>query len=324
MFLIILNYKIDMNKNLPIFVLFLAICFPLFSQHYSNIIHGKIIDVDKNTTVIGASLQLRFNSEVYTAKTDSTGNYSITTSVRYLDGKYEINITHPDYYELNGVVFIKELSEHNFGLKHKREVVQTIDTIVQPLSKLEGFASNNWTLLVDMSSSMGENNILPIMKSGLNDIVDYFRSEDKITLLTFSTGINEILPPTYGNNKDKIHNAIASLIKVGGTTNGASAIKSAFQKASENYIINGNNRILIFTDGMFTSGAKEYKNFEKTLADYAQKNINCSIFLLGNPTDYVIKQLKFLAIAGKGTFAVLKDETAAKQMMLDEAKLVRK
>lgn len=324
MFLIILNYKKDMSKKLPILILFFAISFSLFAQHYSNIIQGRIMDVDKNIPVIGATLNLRFNSDVYTAKTDSSGNYNITTFVRYLDGKYDINITHPDYYELNCVVLVKEISEHNFGLKHKREVVKTIDTVVQPLSKLEGFASNNWTLLVDMSSSMGDNNILPVLKSGLNDIVDYFRSEDKITLLTFSSGISEILPPTNGNNKDKIHNAIASLIKVGGTTNGASAIKSAFQKASENYINNGNNRILIFTDGMFTSGAKEYKNIEKILADYAQKNINCSIFLLGKPTDYVIKQLEFLANAGEGTFAVLKDETTAKQKMLDEAKLVRK
>ncbi len=42
----------------------------------------------------------------------------------------------------------------------------------------------------------------------------------------------------------------------------------------KNYIENGNNRILIFTDGMFSSGNKEYAKILKTIKLYKHKNIN--------------------------------------------------
>lgn len=314
-----------MKRILHFYFLILLIGFnsPIFSQQYFNFIKGKIIDTENKQPLAGVTLQLRFGLDIYTARTDASGNYAIKTTARYIDGEYEINVFHQDYYELNGVILVKDNVERDFGLKRKKALITAIDTVISIVS-LDGFASNNWTLLVDMSSSMGEQNILTIMKSGLENIIQYFRSEDKITILTFSSKINEILPPTSGNNKDKINQAVEQLKKVGGTSNGADAIGFAFKRATENYIENGNNRILIFTDGMFTSGSKEYKSIEKTIKSYAQKNINSSIFLLGTPTPYVINNLKHLAEIGEGTFATLQDEATAKQKMLEEAKQVKK
>jgi Mg-chelatase subunit ChlD len=312
-------------KKYLFFILFqlLAASALVYAQNF-NYIEGKIYDMADHRPVANALIQMEFGFDVYKVQTDSLGKYSIKTTVRYIDGKYNISIKQPDYYDLTGVVLIRDTSIRDFGLKKRTPLntPQFIDTLV-PVITLEGYANNNWTLLVDVSSSMGEQDILPVLQSGLKNIVQYFRAEDKITVLTFSSKINEILPPTSGNMKAVINNAIDA-IKIGGTSQGASGVEVAFKSASKNYIENGNNRILIFTDGMFTSGAKEYNKIEKIIRSYSQKDIDCSIFLFGNASPYVVKNLEQLASAGNGTFAILNDETTAKQKMIEEAQLVKK
>jgi len=303
------------------FVLLIGINVPIFSQQYFNLIQGKIFDIESKQPVVNALVQIEFGLDVYKAQTDSLGRYVIKTMVRYIDGKYNLSVKHNDYYDLSGVILVKDIATHDFGLKQRvKKNTELTDTVI-PVVSLDGFASNNWTLLIDVSSSMGEPKIWSILKSGLQNIVQYFRAEDKITLMTFASKVNEVLPPTSGNNKQQIEDAI-NAVKAGGTSQGAIAIDVAFKNASKNYIENGNNRILIFTDGMFTSGAKEYNKIEKIIKSYSQKDIDCSIFLFGNASSYVIKNLEQLANAGKGTFAVLNDEATAKQKMIEEAQLV--
>lgn len=317
-----------MKKLYTAFVLLLIMSQGLLAQEKiipNNHVEGKIYDLQTNLPIANATIVIEFGMDKYTAVTDANGKYNIKTTVRYVDKEYYIKVTHKNYYDLNGVVFVKEYALRNFGLKERIvQIPNTIitDTIKEPAVTLNGFASNNWTILIDVSSSMNESEKMDVLKSGFKDIVELFRTEDVITILLFSTKISEILPATSGSEKQKIIQAFDN-IKFGGTTQGALAVESAFLSASKNYIENGNNRILIFTDGMFTSGKSEYAKISKTIASYSNKNIKTSIFLLGNPTPYVIKNQENLAKEGKGSFAVLKDINMAKQYMLDEAKKVK-
>lgn len=301
-----------------VYIFFINLSFSQIQTY--NFIEGKIYDLKSNKPIENALVQLEFGLDIYRTQTDENGKYSIKTTVRYIDGKYKISIKQENYYELNGIVLIKDNVVRDFGLKQRFKPETTIDTTTTVIT-LDGFADNNWTLLIDVSSSMKEQ--LPIIKSGLDHIINYFRAEDKITILAFSTQVKTILSPTTGNNKQQIVSAINS-IKIGGQTEGAAAIEKAFSNASQNYIEKGNNRIMILTDGMFTSGNKEYSKIEKIIKFYSDKKINCSIFLFGQPTPYVIQNLEQLALAGKGTFAVINDEATAKTKLLEEAKLVMK
>ena len=91
----------------------------------------------------------------------------------------------------------------------------------------------------------------------------------------------------------------------------------------KNFITNGNNRIILATDGLFTSGEKEYKKMEKYIRQGAQKNIALSMFLFGKNTDYVTAKLKELAKNGNGNFAQILNMQDAMERMLEEAKAVK-
>jgi hypothetical protein len=311
---------------------YLYILFLFFYIQFSNAqtiilknhVEGIVYDLQNNNPISNAKVEIEFGIDKYTAYTDNLGRYSIRTNVRYVDKEYYIKITHQKYYDLNGVVFVKEYALRNFGLKEKVIPITTFidDTISKTVPSLDGYANNNWTILLDVSSSMNDVEKLNVLKSGIKDIIQLFRTDDIITIITFSSKVEQILEPCSGMEKAKIISAFDN-IKFGGTSQGATAIDAAFKSASNNYIENGNNRILIFTDGMFSSGNKEYAKILKTIKLYKHKNINSSIFLLGNPTPYVIKNQEKLAVEGNGSFAVLNNEEIAKQKMLEEAMKVK-
>lgn len=317
-----------MTRFYSFFVFVLFILSDVYAQGViipTNHVEGTIYDLRTNNPIANATVVIEFGVDKYTSVTNAEGKYNIKTSVRYGDKEYYIKIIHKNYYDLNGVVFVKEHSIRNFGLKEKIIPITTFikDSTIIPSISLDGYASNNWTILIDISSSMNEPEKLNVLLSGIKNIVELFRAEDIITILTFSSKTNELLPSTSGNEKNKILLALDK-IKFGGTTQGASAIESAFQYTSKNYIDNGNNRILIFTDGMFSSGKSDYSKISKTISTFSNKNIKTSIFLLGNPTPYVIKNQENLTKQGNGSFAVLKDAETAKKIMIEEAQKVKK
>ncbi|MCB9033647.1 MAG: VWA domain-containing protein [Chitinophagales bacterium] len=313
-----------MNK---IFTLFFCLILTSLSFATSNIIKGYIKDTDTKKAIANVTIELDFSGQQYFALTDSNGFYQIETTVQYIDDNYPIRVSHKDYYELIGFIKVAAVTNRSFSLKSKtvieEKILDTMPIAIVKEEALEGFADNNWVMLLDVSSSMNETNKMPFLKSGLKDIVNLFRKEDKVAILTFSTATKEILPSTTGTEKTKILNAIDN-IKVGGQSQGASAFDNAFQTAKQNYINGGSNRIIICTDGMFTSGKKEYANILKVINKYLQDDIHCSIFLFGEPTPYVQSNIEQLAIAGGGNFAIINSTETAKTAFLKEAKAVKK
>jgi len=61
------------------------------------------------------------------------------------------------------------------------------------------------------------------------------------------------LETTSGDQKDKITQAISSL-SAGGSTNGSAGIELAYLKATEAFIKEGTNRVILATDGDLNVG----------------------------------------------------------------------
>ena len=89
-----------------------------------------------------------------------------------------------------------------------------------------------------------------MVKYTLCTLAHQTRAQDRITLVTYADGNKVVLPPTPGNQRQKILAALDSL-KAGGSTAGENAIQQAYQAAQRAYIRNGINRILLATDGDF-------------------------------------------------------------------------
>src|SRR5690606_1482948 len=95
---------------------------------------------------------------------------------------------------------------------------------------------------------------LPLVKASMKMLTDQLRENDRVSIVVYAGAAGLVLPPTNGNDKLKIKNAIDEL-EAGGSTAGGEGIKLAYKTAREHFIKNGNNRVILCTDGDFNVGA---------------------------------------------------------------------
>ena len=94
---------------------------------------------------------------------------------------------------------------------------------------------------------------LPLVKTAMRMLADTLRPEDRVALVVYAGASGLVLPSTSGERKADIQKAIADL-QPGGSTNGASGIQLAYNIASEAFIKDGINRVILATDGDFNVG----------------------------------------------------------------------
>jgi Ca-activated chloride channel family protein len=174
----------------------------------------------------------------------------------------------------------------------------------------------NLVFLIDVSGSMDMPNRLPLIKNAFKLLTENLRSKDIVTIVTYGDEVRLLLPATAGDNKQKILAAIEGLIP-GGATPGESAIRAAYSVARENFIINGNNRVILATDGDFNVG----QSSEKELEDIISRESKTGVYLtclgvgIGNYKD---SKLEALAKKGNGNFAYLDNEKEAEKVLVEE------
>jgi len=108
--------------------------------------------------------------------------------------------------------------------------------------------AGNLVFLVDVSGSMSAANKLPLVKQSLKMLVRELSANDRISLVTYAGQAGLKLPPTPGDDKKTILEAIDSLSS-GGSTHGSAGIELAYEQATENFVEGGANRVLLATDG---------------------------------------------------------------------------
>jgi Ca-activated chloride channel family protein len=109
------------------------------------------------------------------------------------------------------------------------------------------------TFLIDVSGSMSPPNKLPLLKRAFKMLVGQLKKDDKIAIVVYAGAAGLVLPSTYGSDKEKLLDAIDQL-EAGGSTAGGQGIMLAYKIAKENYIKDGNNRVILATDGDFNIG----------------------------------------------------------------------
>ena len=155
---------------------------------------------------------------------------------------------------------------------------ETIDSPWQPEAKLikigiqaqdsakKDLPPANLVFLVDISGSMDEENKLPLVQETLRILTRQLRPQDKVTLITYASGEDLVLPPTSGADKETILSAIDKL-RAGGATDGESALQMAYEQAQKAFVPNGINRILLATDGDFNVGVSDTETLKSMVAN---------------------------------------------------------
>lgn len=185
-----------------------------------------------------------------------------------------------------------------------------------PVIPLDNVPPSNLVFLIDISGSMDKPNRLPLLQSAFKLLVNNLRDCDTITIATYGGGVGIVLPPTGGAHKQSIKNAIDSL-SAGGDTPGAGAIQLAYQLAKDNFIPEGNNRVILATDGDFNVGQSSEKELEELILRYQQTGIylTCLGVGMGNYKD---SKLESLSKKGNGNFAYIDQTREAEKVLVKE------
>lgn len=179
-------------------------------------------------------------------------------------------------------------------------------------------SNSNFVFLIDVSGSMNQENKLPLVKKSLEILTNQLRAQDYISIVVYAGAAGLVLPPTSGSEKTKILKAINDL-KAGGSTAGGEGIKLAYKVAKEHFIKDGNNRIILTTDGDFNVGISSNYELEKLISEERKSGVylTCLGYGIGNYKD---SKLETLADKGNGNYAYINTKSEAIRFLEKEFK----
>ncbi|MDH7446503.1 YfbK domain-containing protein [Aquimarina sp. 2201CG14-23] len=177
----------------------------------------------------------------------------------------------------------------------------------------EAIPASNLVFLIDVSGSMSNANKLPLLKKAFKLLVNQLREKDKVSIVVYAGAAGMVLEPTSGAHKNKINQALDNL-NAGGSTAGGAGIQLAYKIAQENFKKNGNNRVILATDGDFNVGMSSDKDM-KTLIEEKRKSgvfLTCLGFGMHNYKD---SKLETLADKGNGNHAYIDTMQEAQRVL---------
>lgn len=205
-----------------------------------------------------------------------------------------------------------EMSDCPWNNKHKLMLIGLQGRKINT----ENLPPSNLTFLIDVSGSMSSPDKLPLVKSALGLLVDQLREEDMISIVVYAGAAGLVLPPVSGSDKSRIKSALDGL-SAGGSTAGGAGIKLAYQTARQHFQKDGNNRVVICTDGDFNVGMSSDDELERLI----EKERNSGVFLtvLGFGTgNYQDAKMQKLANKGNGNHAYIDQLNEAKKVFVKE------
>lgn len=178
------------------------------------------------------------------------------------------------------------------------------------------YKPNNILFLVDVSSSMKDSLKLPLMKNALYTLIDAVRDIDKITFITYADSTRILSEAVSGADKEKLKEIVSS-IKAKGMTKGNKAILKSQSVAQKHFMPEGNNQIILATDGKFIFTVKDQDKWNQNQGD---KKIIISTVAFGTDKD-ALKNLKEISLKGGGSFIQVKKRNGSEEKLLEEIKL---
>ncbi|UII34511.1 VWA domain-containing protein [Fulvivirga ulvae] len=180
---------------------------------------------------------------------------------------------------------------------------------------MEGFAVNHLVLLLDVSSSMSDENKLPLLKKSLKRLLSIMREEDKMSIVIYSENARAVLKGA--SCKDRKVMRELDKLSSSGTTHIKDGVELAYKMAEKFRIEGGNNRIILATDGQFNIPESLYH----LISEQAENDIVMSVFYYGNKNLMPEKVAK-MAEAGNGKFSHVTTENTD-LVLVKEAKAKR-
>ena len=230
----------------------------------------------------------------------------IEEMINYFDYEYE--------QPKNGdpVHIISEIGPAPWNAEHKLVQVALQAKVIPT----ENLPASNLVFLIDVSGSMSDPNKLPLLVSSFKLLTDQLREKDKVAIVVYAGNSGVVLPATNGNEKMKIKEALDKL-NAGGSTAGGRGIELAYKIAGENFVKNGNNRVILATDGDFNVGASSDSDMQSLIEKKRESGIFLTVlgYGMGNYKD---SKMEIMADKGNGNYAYIDNLTEARKVLVNE------
>jgi Ca-activated chloride channel family protein len=175
----------------------------------------------------------------------------------------------------------------------------------------------NLVFLIDVSGSMDAPDKLPLVKTAMRMLADTLTPSDRVGIVVYAGASGLVLPSTSGGRRAEIQSVIADL-RPGGSTNGAAGIQLAYDIASQAFLSEGINRVILATDGDFNVGVTSQGELVRLIEEKREKGIFLSVLGVGtgNLKDSTMEKL---ADRGNGNYAYLDSLHEARRVLIAEA-----
>jgi Ca-activated chloride channel family protein len=137
-------------------------------------------------------------------------------------------------------------------------------------------------------------------------------------MVTYAAVPTTIFAGVTADKKEQLHTSVDSL-QTKGWTNGVKGIETAYALAEKHYAFNGNNQIILATDGLFNNPDYDESALIALIKKKAEMGIKLSIVGFGNDTK-AFRLMKKLAFVGRGNFIQIKPDSNAISALIDEIK----
>ncbi|MEM6379701.1 MAG: von Willebrand factor type A domain-containing protein [Bacteroidota bacterium] len=164
----------------------------------------------------------------------------------------------------------------------------------------EEAVQSNLVFLIDVSGSMSAENKLPLVKKSLEKLVHNLKDDDRVAIVVYAGAAGEVLPSTEVSKKGRILGALRKL-ESGGSTAGGEGIVRAYKIAKKNLLPDGNNRVVLCTDGDFNVGVSSTDQLVKLIEEKRKDDIYLTIcgYGMGNYKD---GRMEDISNAGNGNY----------------------
>lgn len=175
---------------------------------------------------------------------------------------------------------------------------------------------SNLVFLLDVSGSMQSPDKLPLVKQAFRALIQELRPEDRVAIVVYAGAAGLVLPSTSGADKATILEAIDRL-EAGGSTAGGAGLRLAYDIARQNYMPEGNNRLILASDGDFNVGVSSDAEMIRLVEARREEGTFLTVlgFGTGNLKDTKMEQM---ADKGNGHYAYIDSFREAQKVFVQE------
>lgn len=181
---------------------------------------------------------------------------------------------------------------------------------------VDNLPPSNLVFLIDVSGSMMAENKLPLVRASMKLLTDQLRPQDKVAIVVYAGNAGLVLPATSGDEKAAIKEAIDKL-EAGGSTAGGAGIRLAYSVAKQNFLQQGNNRVILCTDGDFNVGASSNDELERLIEEERKSGVFLTVLGYGTG-NYQDSKMQRLADKGNGNHAYIDNFNEARKVLVSE------